>query len=385
MRHENRWIGAENSCCEQGLRSPTLGDPHPPLQSARRQKGSPRVLWGCAERTRRIPSDLDMKDALSPGVYWDREVTTPVTPPERSWMANSIVRDYINFSISGDSNLWPLDWFERRVSRRRFDSVLSIGCGAGALERDLMRRGLAVTIDAFDGSEKSIELARRAAQEQHLDGINYFVADFNAVTLPPRAYDLVCFHQSLHHVANLERLLESVRRSLRPGGLLYLDEFVGPSRTYWTERRIRWYRALYEFFPRGVRYFDSFEMPIQHEDPSEAIRSADIMSRVCIGFEIVEFRGYGGNILAMLFPDLVVERLTSDDVETMIRSERALIAAGAAHFHAIVLAQPKQRGLAATVARLRYHLEAAFPSATRKARDLLRHLRAADRVSADLA
>jgi len=308
---------------------------------------------------------LDSRDALplqsvtvtepmEPSKYWDREVTAPVTPPAHSWTAHLEVRHYINRSIGGGNGTWPLDWFQGRYPGRVFERALSIGCGSGALERDLVRRGIVRSIEAFDASPASIELARDLAAKESLgDRIDYSIADFNVAVLKPAAYDLVCFHQSLHHVEALEHLLREVRRSLKPGGILYLDEFVGPSRTYWNEVTIRWYSAIYRLFPRSLRYFEEFAMPVQMEDPSEAIRPSEILPLLRIGFSIEEFRGYGGNVLAMLFPDLLVEKLSDAQVHAMIAAEVAMIAAGAAPYHAVIVARPKS-GFGAAVADIRY-------------------------------
>lgn len=312
---------------------------------------------------------------LKPAEYWDREVTAPVTPPAHSWTAHPEVRHYINRSVGGENGTWPLDWFQARYPGQTFRRALSIGCGSGALERDLVRRGIAQYVEAFDASTASIELARAQAAAEGFDGlIKYSVADFNVAKLDPSSFDLICFHQSLHHVQALEHLLLQVRRALKPGGMLYLDEFVGPSRTFWNDYTLRWYRAMYHLFLREVRYFDDFAMPIQEEDPSEAIRSSEILSRLTIGFSVEEFRGYGGNILAMLFPDLVVERLTDQQVETMIDTERALLKGGAPHFHAVIVARPK-RGAASVLADLRYRLEHRLPRFTAPLRSIVRRLR----------
>jgi SAM-dependent methyltransferase len=303
---------------------------------------------------------------LTASEFWDREATAPVAPPAHSWTANPAVRHYINRAVGGFEGSWPLDWFQSQYPGRVFERVLSVGCGTGALERDLLLRGITRQIDAFDGSAASIEIARRESP-----AVNYFVGDFNTIALPRGRYDMVCFHQSLHHVAALERLLRHVRHSLRPGGLLYLDEFVGPSRTDWNEYQVRWYRALYHCFPRNVRYFDEAAMPIQHDDPSEAIRSSEILSRLVIGFRVVHFRGYGGNIMAVLFPNLHVERLTGEQVDTMIRSEQALIAAGDPHFHAVIVAEPKPGAFPT----FRYVVEDAFPKSTKRLRAMIRVMR----------
>ncbi|MEO6487006.1 MAG: class I SAM-dependent methyltransferase [Thermoanaerobaculia bacterium] len=310
---------------------------------------------------------------LKPSEYWDREVTAPVTPPSHSWTAHPEVRHYINRNIGGENGTWPLDWFQRVYADRVFERALSIGCGTGSLERDLVRRGIAKHVDAFDASTTSIEIARAAAAAEKMS-ISYSVADFNSLRLPEGGYDLVCFHQSLHHVQELEHLLRQVRKALRPGGLLYLDEFIGPSRTFWNDYTIRWYRALYRLFPRNVRYFDEFAMPIQEEDPSEAIRSSEIYSRLVIGFSIEQFRGYGGNLLAMLFPDLLVDQLPGDLVRTVIAAEQSLIAAGAPHFHAVIIARPKF-GFSGRLADIRYRAEDKLPHITQPFRSFIRRLR----------
>jgi SAM-dependent methyltransferase len=235
---------------------------------------------------------------------------------------------------------------------------------------------MARSIDAFDASPASIEVARAAAAAEGMT-INYSVADFNSVILERGAYDLICFHQSLHHVRALEHLLGQVRRALREDGLLYLDEFIGPSRAFWTEYTIRWYRALYHFFPRDVRHFDQFAIPVQEEDPSEAIRSSEIYSRLVIGFSVDAFRGYGGNLLAMLFPGLMVQKLPDELVRKIIAGEQALIAAGAPHFHALMVARPK-RGAAGLFGAFRYRVEHAFPRLTKSLRVWIRRLRGRD-------
>jgi SAM-dependent methyltransferase len=312
---------------------------------------------------------------LTPSQYWDREATNPVTPVHAGWMAHPLVRHYINQSISGKEGGWPLDWFQGTY-KRKFRRALSIGCGTGALERDLVRRDIVESVQAFDASGESLRIARETADSEGFGArIHYREGDFDNVELPHGEYDLICFHQSLHHVRNLERLLSNVHRALTADGLLYLDEFVGPSRTDWNLYAIRWYSALYQLFPRQVRYFDQFAMPIQEEDPSEAIRSADILSCLSIGFRIEHFRGYGGNILAMMFPDLLVHELSDEMVAALIRSEQSLLAAGERSFHAVITAQPKRGPLRRLIARSRYRIEPRVPRLMAELRALKRHYR----------
>lgn len=305
-----------------------------------------------------------MTEIQSASRFWDGEVQTPT---HISWMAHPLVREYINESISEPERGWPFDWFQRTYPGRLFDNGLSIGCGTGALERDAIKRGICERIEGIDGSEVSLEIARREAMAADMgDRLTYRRDDFNDLSLSPSAYDIVFFQQSLHHVSRMERLLRQVARSLRPGGLVYLDEFIGPSRTYWTERRTAFYRAAYRLIPREVRFFDDLRMPVQYEDLSEAIRSGEILSRLKIGFHVRHFRGYGGNLLAVLFPSIAPDVVPDSVVASLISAERSMLTAGVEHFHAVIVAEPK-RGVSALLASLKYFFD---PKFRRLARDM---------------
>ena len=291
-----------------------------------------------------------MSDAAS---FWDRQA---IHSTHHNWLADPEVRNYVNRLIGGGEPVWPLDWFQRRYPRR-FPVALSVGCGTGALERDIIRRGISERVDAFDMSEVSLSAAREAAASAGMsDRIAYRKDDFDRVALPRGYYDIVFFHQALHHVSRLERLLRHVRRSLKPDGLLYLDEYVGPSRTYWDERTVAWYRALFRLIPEHVRYQQELLVPVQWDDWTEALRSGEILSRLHIGFRIDAFAGYGGNLLGILFPQMIPGKVPESLVTRLIEAEKALLASGAPHFHAIMVAKPK-RGTAALAATARYLIE----------------------------
>lgn len=270
--------------------------------------------------------------------FWDREV---VQRQHSAWMALLPVRLHINEMIGEGESRWPIDWFESWLRGRRFRRALSVGCGAGALERDLVRRGLCDSVDAFDGSITSLDIARREAQQSGFtDRLRYFAADFNHCTFPRRAYDIVFFHQSAHHIARLERFFAQVLAALRPDGLVYLDEYIGPSRFDWNEKLLAPQQAFYRALPRSRRTTDALALPIQADDPSEAVRSSEIESRLRIGFEILERRPYGGTLLSLVLP--AMSEVAEDALPYFIGCERALLAAGMPSFYAVIVARPRR-------------------------------------------
>jgi SAM-dependent methyltransferase len=271
-------------------------------------------------------------------------------------MADPAVREYINTSISGIPQAWPMDWFAHWLRGRQFASALSVGCGTGALERDLVSREICLRVDAFDGSSQSIQIARElAAQAAVADRIHYFLSDFNDPELPRRRYDAVFFHQSAHHVGKLEKLYAAILRALKPDGLLYLDEYVGPSRNEWTDDLVRVQRTYYERLPPEMRLYDELPLPIHRDDPSEALRSSEIIPQLQHGFRIRERRDYGGSLLSVLFPALRPAAITADLVNEMITEEKIFIAGGLPPYYAIIVAVPK-RGIAGAAAFARYYL-----------------------------
>jgi SAM-dependent methyltransferase len=278
--------------------------------------------------------------------FWDKEV---VEHTHVSWMGDPLVRAYINQSISGSPDRWPLDWFQAFLDGRTFARGLSIGCGSGGLERDLLSRGICAQMDAFDGSAESIRIAaEEAARAGFANRVHYTVGDFNEPRLPRAAYDIVVVHQAMHHVGKLEKLYRAILRTLKPGGLLYLDEYVGPSRHEWTDANFALQRAIYDALPASARTIDLLPMPIQPHDPSEAIRSGEIIPELEIGFDVLARRDYGGNVLATIYS------FTDGSVtQELLERERSLLREGASSYHAVLVATPR-RGVAQLIARARY-------------------------------
>lgn len=295
-----------------------------------------------------------MNELRKTASFWDHEHSAAEF---RSWMEHPLIRSAINRRIGGDREMWPFDWLAEQAASKTFTRALSIGCGTGALERDLVRRGICQSVDALDVSIQSVADANRTAEREGFGGaIRYFVGDFNKLSLPRSRYDLILFHQSLHHVSELERLLSTVMQSLTANGLLFLDEYLGPSRTTWSPRLFSHVRFTYDRLPRSVRTHEKLPLPIHPFDPSEAIRSDEIISRVAVGFETIEERPYGGNLLAPIYPAL--ETITDDLVSGLIEEEEAWLAEHHDSHYRIVLAR-RRRGVRKMIAVATYSFLAA--------------------------
>lgn len=244
--------------------------------------------------------------------------------PETFWMAHPEVRRRINRRITGDPDLWPIDWLRANVVTEPLGRVVVPGCGTGELERDLVTKGLCRRVLAFDLSPRQVAEARERARHAGVaDAIDYRTAAMEELHLPEATFDGCFFHHALHHAEDPEGLLRKLRRALRPGALLYLDEYVGPSRRQWNRRSYAAAVDAYRRLPAPVRRHRRLRIPgllAKLSDPSESIASDRIVPAVEELFEVRHRRDYGGFLLHPLWqqihhPPEVVARLIEEEEE----------------------------------------------------------------------
>ena len=131
--------------------------------------------------------------------------------------------------------------------------VLSLGCGFGVIERVLRSSDSCQLIHGVDVAEGAIEGARKAAQDEGLDGLTYEVADLNTAKLPKETYDAVYVHAALHHVFQLEHVLDQIKQTLKPGGLFVVYEYIGPSQMQFPRRDLELADAFLNAIPERYR------------------------------------------------------------------------------------------------------------------------------------
>jgi SAM-dependent methyltransferase len=142
-----------------------------------------------------------------------------------------------------------------RVAQERklkFESGLTLGCGTGRRERELISRGVCRSFHGIDISEKAIAAAREIAKEQALP-LTYEVADLNFLELPEKTFDLVVAQTALHHVLFLERVAEQVWRSLKSDGYLWIHDFVGETQGQYDPKRLSIVNRILAILPEKFR------------------------------------------------------------------------------------------------------------------------------------
>lgn len=140
----------------------------------------------------------------------------------------------------------PYSWLARAVSSRAL-TVLDIGCGSGAMSRDLARPGRVVI--GLDLSTNELLQAARRGPGPWVRG------DARRLPLADESVDAVVSTLGLAVIHPLEAWLDEVRRVLKPGGLLAaLTPTFGPLSPSDTRVAVQLLRTLRmkPVFPVGI-------------------------------------------------------------------------------------------------------------------------------------
>lgn len=248
-----------------------------------------------------------MQENSQAKTYWEKNPRAGIAS---QWVKNPIIAETVYKRMSGgQTTKYWLNWLiEDFFSNRKFENMLSIGCGIGNHEILLAKLGLANQIDAFDFSENSLKIAREGAKAAGVM-INFYQDNFNEFNLREgQKYDLVFCSGALHHVKEIERLLSIIQNCLNPKGYFIVNEYVGDCYNIYNRQQVELINRLYECIPSSLRSgeLEKFINPTMQQvfaaDPSESVRSKLILPLLEAYFDIELYRPYGGGILHPLYP-----------------------------------------------------------------------------------
>lgn len=143
---------------------------------------------------------------------------------------------------------------------------VSVGSGEGNKEFALMRAGLVERFLLYDLSQACIDAARAAARAEGLEGRVEARVESPVDRPLPEPVDFVYWDHALHHMMDVEAALKWSVAALRPGGLLVVNDYIGPPRLVWRREEVREARRfLAEIAPLTGR-------------PPEALRHKSVLS-----------------------------------------------------------------------------------------------------------
>jgi len=304
------------------------------------------AAWRSIRRAQRIGRPLLTKAEQMAGAvkarkvasFWDENVGKHCGPFAH-WESPAPIQHALNKLVTGDISIPPPVWFMRHYGP--FAHVAELGCGDGILVHVLVDADPGLTVDAYDISTAS--LARAADRIKTHCGTTercrFLRVDLNKEILPEAAYDAVLTTGTMHYIENLDFCFRNIGQSLRPGGYLWLNDYVGPNHFQWSNTQMRLADELLALVPKAWRRREKVARcdgcALRAMDPSEAVAPQHIEAALTAHFEIVQKWPRGGTLLAPIFGSGCLDAAMADCPEglailaAMFEAEQDLIRDGA--------------------------------------------------------
>jgi SAM-dependent methyltransferase len=240
--------------------------------------------------------------------YWARPWYCP-TPPA----APALTR-FINQTLTGDATR---SWLDDLIARGPFGTAAMLGCDDAALETTWMRAGASAQLDVYDLSAGVLRQRRPGAPP----GVRFIEDDLNFARLPAGRYDVIWSSGTLHHIVNLEYLLDQIAGALRPGGVFAVRDYVGETRLQFEPRRLARVNAALREVPVRFRR-DGIEtlardLLAAYRSPFCAARSDEVLPAARARFRVVH-EGFTSALFPLAF-FVDVEALTREAPEVLER------------------------------------------------------------------
>jgi 2-polyprenyl-3-methyl-5-hydroxy-6-metoxy-1,4-benzoquinol methylase len=250
------------------------------------------------------------------------------------WELLPEVAKYQRKCMTGDENLdyftYTLDYVRKNIGTKNL-RALSIGCTEGnpGPEMTIFETGLFSQIDVMDIADGLIAKQAKIAAEKGLTAINYRQTDLNNAALEKNAYDLIWAVGTVHHIEKLESLFERVSDALKDRGIFMMREFVGPNRFQFSDEQLRYVNEILAILP--TKYKKTMEGAIKSTagnydinelikiDPSESVRSQDIMRALCDRLDVFKLSNTGGSILFTLLAGIASNFENDEDAEAILK------------------------------------------------------------------
>jgi SAM-dependent methyltransferase len=148
--------------------------------------------------------------------------------------ADAVEQRAVNRALTGAPDR---SWLDDLIARGPFGDAAVLGCDEVRYDRVWLERGASRSLDVYELSADAIAAVRRQLGPL-ASWARFIETDLNFVELPEARYDVVWSSGCLHHIVNLEHLLVQIERTLRPGGLFAVHDYVGERRFQYSPARL---------------------------------------------------------------------------------------------------------------------------------------------------
>ncbi|WP_241536016.1 class I SAM-dependent methyltransferase [Indiicoccus explosivorum] len=118
----------------------------------------------------------------------------------------------------------PPEQVLRYLKVKREDEVADLGAGNGYFTIPLARLTDRV-VQAVDIEPRMLAMLKENAEREQVGNIRFIESDLEALPLEDSSADKVLTTFAIHEVGDPEKMLQEIRRILKPGGMLLLTEW----------------------------------------------------------------------------------------------------------------------------------------------------------------
>jgi len=264
--------------------------------------------------------------------YWS-EISRQKTLSKTRWWEFPAILRHINKIVRGE----PVDGFskglqlELRKLGRVFEHGVSVGCGNGAKEFELMKEGIVKSFTLFELSTELIKQTRENAESLGLLNCVELIQGDCFLHEFKRKVDFVHWNNALHHMLYVKKAVKWSYDILSLGGVFYMDDYVGPNRFQWSDEALKLGTRIREVLPKDFLkdpYKEGGYLPrklsclyakeLQDLDPSEAADSSSIIQSIKEYFPNAKTRLTGGVIYHATLNDILHNINESDEKDKAI-------------------------------------------------------------------
>jgi SAM-dependent methyltransferase len=237
---------------------------------------------------------------------WSMHSTTQAS---NYWENFQIVREIYQERITGNPSL---SWYTWKVRERSgpFGRVLAFGDGKGMAAEAALARNDTHEVVYFNISKGECRSFERLFSELHFEfPYRCVIGDANRFDFTRLGtFDTIISVGSFHHFENFERIFSRLNQILKSDGLLYADEFIGPSQWRYEGRIIELINQYLNTLPEdlllsrktviGEEFYKLWKNGL---DPSESIRSGELDQWLRKSFIVLETYPFNGTFLYPFF------------------------------------------------------------------------------------
>lgn len=233
------------------------------------------------------------------------------------WSIPKVIERW-NTLISGDKNVNYIDYLINGSLKEKSNlKLLSLGSGICNREIDLAEHSsIFKEVICVDLAGNLLQIAAESASKKNVTNIKFITKNIDEFEFKENEFDIIFFKASLHHFDKIEKFLSGkIKHSLKPDGMLIINEFVGATRHQFSKKQINAINEAIAIIPKKfrTRFKSNFHknkyrgvgtLRMIIADPSECIDSGSIMPSIHKHYNTIVEKPYGGNLLLSVLRDI---------------------------------------------------------------------------------